>query len=65
MVDFTRFKAETKKQLELRGWKYADLAKATGYSVNSIESFMCGARAGDKLCKAVSEALSIPEHMTT
>ena len=65
MVDFTLFKAEVKKQLELRGWKYADLAKAAGYSINSIESLMSGARASDRLCKAVAEALSIPEHLTT
>ena len=65
MVDFTRFKAEVKKQLELRGWKYADLAKATGYSLGAIESLMCGARASDRLCKAVAEALSIPEYLTT
>lgn len=65
MIDFVRFKAEVKKQLALKEWTYADLAKASGYSRSTIESLMCGVRATDKVCKAVAKALDIPEHMTT
>ncbi len=65
MVDFARFKAEVKKQLSLKNWKYADLAKATGYSISTIESLMCGSRASDKVYKAVANALDIPEHLAS
>ena len=57
--DYRSFRAEIKKELVLRGWKHKDLAKATGYSVNAIDSLMCGARASDKLVAAVADALSI------
>lgn len=65
MVDYVSFKAEVKKKLALKGWKYADLAKASGYSVSTIESLMCGARATDNVCKAVAQALDIPEHLAS
>ena len=32
------FIAEVKKQLSLKGWKYADLSKATGYTVGTIKA---------------------------
>ncbi len=65
MKDFIGFKAEAKKQMALREWKYKDLAVATGYSIDTIQSFMCGSRASDKLVAAVAKALDIPEYMTT
>ena len=48
------FIAEVKKQLSLKGWKYADLAKATGYTVGTIEAFMCGARESENMAKCIS-----------
>lgn len=41
----------------------ADLAKATGYSLSTIESLMCGSRASDNVYKAVAKVLNIPEHL--
>ena len=53
------FIAEVKKQLSLKGWKYADLAKATGYIVGTIEAFMCGARESENMAKCISKVLGI------
>ena len=53
------FIAEVKKQLSLKGWKYADLAKATGYTVGTIEAFMCGARESENMAKCISKVLGI------
>lgn len=57
--DFIKFRAEVKKELALREWKYKDLAKATGYSVNAIDTFMCGARCSETLRKKIAEVLNI------
>ncbi len=64
MTDFRWLRAEVKKQLALREWKHKDLAKATGYSPKSIDSFMCGSRASKKLTEAVVKALDISENRT-
>ena len=53
------FIAEVKKQLSLKGWKYADLAKATGYTVGTIEAFMCGARESKNMAKCIAQVLGI------
>ena len=53
------FISEVKKQLSLKGWKYADLAKATGYTVGTIEAFMCGARESENMAKCISKVLGI------
>ena len=53
------FIAEVKKQLSLKGWKYADLAKETGYTVGTIEAFMCGARESENMAKCISKVLGI------
>ena len=53
------FIAEVKKQLSLKGWKYADLAKATGYSIESINRLTSGQRAGEKLINTVAKVLDI------
>ena len=53
------FIAEVKKQLSLKGWKYADLAKATGYTVGAIEAFMCGARESKNMAKCIAQVLGI------
>lgn len=61
------FRAEAKKQMVLRDWKHKDLAKATGYSVSTIDCFMSGhyAKASDDFVRTVAKALDIPEHMAT
>lgn len=53
------FIAEVKKQLSIRGWKYADLAKATGYTVGTIEAFMCGARESERMADCIAKVLEI------
>ncbi len=60
MKDYIAFRAEAKKQMALREWRNFDLAKATGYSLSSIENLMCGSRCSKKLVAAVAEALQIP-----
>lgn len=59
MSDFRVFRAEVKKQLVLRGWRHKDLAKATGYSVNAIDTFMTGSRCSVRLENAIRAALDI------
>ena len=51
------FAAEIKKQLTIKGWKNADLAKATGYSIESINRLTSGQRAGEKLINTVAKVL--------
>ena len=53
------FIAEVKKQLSLKGWKYADLSKATGYTVGTIEAFMCGARESKRMADCIAKVLGI------
>ena len=53
------FIAEVKKQLCIKGWKYADLAKATGYTVGTIEAFMCGARTSKRMADCIAKVLDI------
>lgn len=65
MRDFKAFKAECKKQMVLRDWTNADLAKATGYKIGTIESFMGNRKVTDQTAKAIAKALDIPEHMAT
>lgn len=65
MQNFTAFRAEVKKRLALRDWKHKDLAKATGYSVDAINSLMCGSRCSDALAVSVARALEIPDYMIT
>ena len=55
----TLFAAEIKKQLTIKGWKNADLAKATGYSVESINKLTSGQRAGTNLINSVAKVLGI------
>lgn len=65
MQNFIAFKAEVKKQLALREWTHADLAKVAGCSKGTIDSFMCGVRCSERLAKAIADALDIPEHIAT
>ena len=53
------FIAEVKKQQSLRNLTYTDLARLTGFSKSTIDAFMCGVRSGDRIKKALAEALEI------
>ena len=55
----TLFAAEIKKQLTIKSWKNADLAKATGYSVEAINKLTSGQRAGTNLINSVAKVLGI------
>ena len=53
------FIAEVKKQQSVRNLTYTDLARLTGFSKSTIDAFMCGVRNGDRVKKALAEALEI------
>lgn len=57
--NFTLFKAEVKKQLSLRNWKYKDLADTIGCSVHYINSIMGGGRCSEKIVDRIKEVLGI------
>lgn len=63
--DFPRLRAEIKKELTLREWKYADLADQTGYSIFYIRSFMTGHRGSLKAAHKIVSVLGIPEYLAT
>ena len=65
MVDNeTRFKAEVKKELALRHWKYKDLAKAIGVSESAIVNLMGNeTRGSDGLIDRVSKELNVPRYI--
>lgn len=65
LANYKMFRAEIRKQMDLREWKYKDLAKASGYSVAAIEGFMGGYRVNDRIAGAIAKALDIPAHMAT
>lgn len=58
-IIYKLFIAEVKKQLALKGWKYADLAKVTGYAEGTIQAFMCGARESKNMAKCIAQVLGI------
>ena len=69
--DYEKFRAAVvaalseRKREDGRRWGYKDLAKATGYSVNTIEQFMCAIKITDNAALAIAKALDIPEHMAS
>ncbi len=69
--DYEKFRAATvaalseRKRDNGRRWRYVELAKATGYSVNTIEQFMGGVKVTDNVAIAIANALDIPEHLAT
>lgn len=68
MVNYKAFRAEVSKQLDIRDWTYADLAKETGYEYKTIERFMGKSDSRPKseaVARAIAKALDIPEHMAT
>lgn len=65
MANFPLFRAEVKKQLDLRNWKYRDLATAVGCSVHYINSIMGGGRCSYKMAQKIADTLGIPKHLAT
>lgn len=65
MKNFHLFRAEVRKQLDLRNWKYRDLATAVGCSVHYINSIMNGGRYSDKIVEKIVDILRIPKHLAT
>lgn len=53
------FRAEVKKQLFIKKWKYKDLAASIGCTESYIKAFMCGCRNGSDLAEKISEVLDI------
>ena len=51
--------AEMKKQLTIKGWKYTDLAEATGYSVSALNKLISGERTSERLINSVAKVLDI------
>lgn len=59
LIIYKLFIAEVKKQLSIKKWKYADLAKATGYKIGTIKAFMNGSRESDNVAQCIAKVLSI------
>lgn len=54
------FIADVKRELAIRGWKYKDLAMATGYTPGVIKQFMSGNYPySSHIIRAISETLNI------
>lgn len=53
------FVAEMKKQLALKNWTHADLAKEIGFSKSAIDKFTSGQRNSTELANAISVALGM------
>lgn len=63
LTDYCTLRAEILKQLALRKWRYADLAKATGYSYSYVNSFLNGINGSYKIAKKIVDVLDLPEHL--
>ncbi len=56
------FIADCKREMSLRGWKNKDLAEATGYKTNTIDTFFSDCKDRDKseeVGKAIGKVLKI------
>ncbi|MCM1276981.1 MAG: hypothetical protein NC299_16725 [Lachnospiraceae bacterium] len=65
IVNYPLFKAEVKKQMSLRDWKRRDLAKATGYSIHSIDTVFRKTKCSDELAKTIAKVLDIPNYLAS
>lgn len=63
LTDYCALRTEILKQLALRKWRYADLAKATGYSYSYVNSFLNGINGSYKIAKKIVDVLGLPEHL--
>ncbi len=53
------FVAEMKKQLTIRSWTYADLAKEIGFSKSAVDKFASGQSNSAELTNAISRVLGM------
>lgn len=53
------FRAEVKKQLTLRGWKYRDLALHSGLSLSVVSRYMRGDYPNDLPRESIARALGM------
>ena len=65
MKNFIHFKAEVRKSLDLREWKYKDLATATGYSIHYINSALSGKYCSVKLAEKIVNVLELPKSLAS
>lgn len=59
IIIYRLFKAEVKKQLFLKNWKYKELAKATGKKESTISAFMIGHRESENVANCIAKVLGI------
>lgn len=59
MNTYRLFCGKIAEQKKLRKLTNGDLAKLTGYSVKTINAFMCGARESEAIAKALAAVLEI------
>lgn len=59
MRNFNIFQAEVKLELWKRGWTYADLGRATGYSRNYIQNTLSGSYSSRKVASRILRTLGI------
>ncbi len=51
------FCEQAKRELRNRGWKYAALAKATGYTASTLRAMLCGVHLSEKAKQKIRQAL--------
>lgn len=56
---YTLFREKIRHAKVDKKYTNADIAKLTGYTKKTIESFMCGARESENVAKAIAKALNI------
>lgn len=61
MAVYQRFRADARREMYMRGWRYKDLAKATGLSVATITAVMNGyeRHCTDRAVNLISKVLEI------
>ena len=62
-LKYDLLKGEIDKQKRLQKLTNADLAKMTGYAVNTIDQFMGGSKESENVAKAIAAVLKIGEHV--
>lgn len=65
VTDFRTFRAEVMKELSLRGWKYTDLARESGYSVSYVRLALANIQGSPKIAKRIVDVLGLPEHLAS
>lgn len=62
MISSSQLRGEIKKQLDIRGWSYKDLARETGYSQMTVRTYMSDQeKQSERFETAVRKILKIQE----